>query len=887
MTIKKYHQKRNFKVTKEPKASITKAKVKKNKELIFVIQKHAASHLHYDFRLEMHHVLKSWAVPKGPSINPQDKKLAIMVEDHPYDYKDFEGIIPKGNYGAGAVIIWDEGFYYYKEGLSKAQNEKILTEELKNGRISFYLEGKKLKGKFSLVKIKSRGENSWLLVKKHDEFISEEDIKLNNTSIRSGKTIEELAAENNLKKKITTQKKPVKEPVLLSSAQNLRPSISKTIEAEKNSLSITSRKNRNSISPPNDFKPMLAITVDKPFDNENWIFEIKWDGYRAMAILNSGNVQLYSRNNKSFNLKFPSIANALESINIKAVLDGEIVAVDSNGLPSFQLLQNYKAEELNLVYYIFDILWLNGEDLRSLPLIIRKEKLKKVLEKIHDPHIVYSDHIENDGILFLKEAEKKGLEGIIAKRAAGKYFAGRRTNEWLKIKTYKRQEAIICGYTKPRKSRKHFGALILGAYDNNGKLTYIGHSGGGFDQKTLHELKERMDKIVIKTSPFKDVPKTNMKPTWVKPELVCEVRFTQWTEEGLMRHPVYIGAREDKEASEVIIEKEKEVEPIIKGNIKEKVTVKKRNQTKARKKGFDKEITIKGNKIELTNLDKIYFPDEGYTKGDIIDYYQKISRYLLPYLKNRPQSMNRHPNGIKGKNFFQKNVKNMLPEWIQTIEVPSESKGKIKFLVCQDKATLIYMANLGCIEINPWSSRIECLENPDYLIIDLDPLDVNFELVIETAQTVKKVLDAARIAAFIKTSGSKGIHILVPLGAKYTYETCKNFAHIIAKIVYNQLPDITSILRSPSKRKNKVYLDYLQNNRGQTIAAPYCVRPRPGATVSTPLKWEELKKGLHPSQFTIENIFKRLEEYGDIFKGLLKHKGINMEQCLKRLEKFM
>jgi bifunctional non-homologous end joining protein LigD len=852
MSLEKYQQKRSFDKTPEPKGK-TKSKAS---ELIFVIQKHDATNMHYDFRLEMDGVLKSWAVPKGPSLNPKDKRLAVMVEDHPFDYRGFEGIIPKGNYGAGAVIIWDEGIYYFKKGLTKAQNKRLYDEGIKKGRLSFYLEGEKLKGKFTLVKVASRGENAWLLVKASDKFSQDDDILKLNQSIHSGKTIEELSEEAGIKKKkkSTRKKAPVKKLIKTTSAK--------------------------SKIPPPSIKPMLATATDAPFDSDEWLYEIKWDGYRALAALNHGTVQLYSRNDKSFNQKFHSIVEALEKMDVNAVVDGEVVAIDEDGKPSFQLLQNYLEEELNLVYYIFDLLWLNGEDLRDLPLIERKEKLLTLLEDIDDNRIAYSDHIENFGADIFKEAEKADLEGIIAKRKNGNYYSAKRTKEWLKIKTHKRQEAIICGYTTPKASRKHFGSLILGVYDDDGNLQFIGSSGGGFDQKSLKDIKEKLDKIQLETSPFKQKPKLKSGVTWVKPKFICEVKFTEWTKDGQMRHPVFLGLREDKAPKDVGFETIIEKNEVLQKPAKAKSVTNKKG-------GIDKEITINGNKLTITNLNKVYWPDEGFTKGDLIEYYQKISKYILPYLKDRPQSMNRHPNGIDGKNFFQKDVKNMPPEWIQTIEVHSDSKGTINYLVCQGKATLIYMANLGCIEINPWSSRIDSLDYPDYMIIDLDPLNVDFEVVIETALVVKEVLDYAKIPSFPKTSGSKGMHILVPLGAKYTYEECKNFAHIIVKIVHARLPDITSLERSPKKRKNKLYLDYLQNNRGQTIAAPYCVRPRKGATVSTPLDWDEVKTGLHPSQFTMQNIFSRLEEKGDLMKKLLTSKGIDMMKALDKLMQIM
>jgi bifunctional non-homologous end joining protein LigD len=842
MSLREYKQKRSLKDTPEPRAQKKSSKEK----LSFVVQQHAASHLHYDFRLEIDGVLKSWAVPKGPSMSPKEKRLAIMVEDHPYDYKDFEGIIPEGNYVAGTVIVWDKGNFYLEEGLTKKETANLYQKQFKKGHVTFFLQGEKLKGTFSLIRIKNRGENEWLLIKKQDGFSMEDGVLKQNKSVKSGKTLQNMAKEKKIpEKKIRRMKKYLKED---------EPDISPM---------------------PHNLKPMLATAVDSAFDSPEWIFETKWDGYRAMAEINKGKAKLVSRNLKSFNSKFPSIAEKLEQWNINTVLDGEIVALDKSGRPDFQLLQNFMGKAPTLVYYVFDMLWLDGYDMRDLPLSDRKLILKEALKNFEDESICYSPHEEKSGIDCYNKAIENGLEGIIAKKADSIYRNNFRSRNWLKIKVHKRLEAIICGYTGPRNSRKHFGSLILGVYDENGQLKYIGQSGGGFNEKALKSIKEQLEKISVSKSPFEKPPKTNTKATWVKPELVCEVKFTEWTLEGQMRHPVFEGMREDKPAKEVFIEKEKPVKPVVKKISRTK---------KTHSSNANKEVTIDKVKLKLTNLTKVYWPDEGYTKGNLIEYYSKIAPYMLPYLKNRPQSLNRHPNGIMGKNFFQKDMRNLPPDWMETVKIFSESQDKtINYMVCANKADLIYMANLGCIEINPWNSRIGSLDYPDYSIIDLDPLDVPFDYVIKTAQVVKVILDEAGLKAYCKTSGSKGLHILIPLGeTNYTNEDSKELAHTIAKIVHERIPDITSIVRSPSKRKGKVYIDYLQNRKGQTLAAPYSVRPKPGATVSTPLSWEEIKPGLDTKQFNINTIFNRIEQSGDLLKGMFRVKP-NMEKALKKL----
>jgi bifunctional non-homologous end joining protein LigD len=621
------------------------------------------------------------------------------------------------------------------------------------------------------------------------------------------------------------------------------------------------------IKMPHKIKPMLATLSDEVFDNENWVFEIKWDGYRAIAEIEEGKVELYSRNNISFNEKFKPVTETLSEINHNVIFDGEIVSVDSNGISKFQLLQNFqKTGEGNLTYYIFDIIYLDGYDLKNLPLIERKGIIQKILPTF--PNIKYSDHIEKEGKLFYKIAEEKKVEGILAKNKQSRYQINKRSAEWLKLKIKIQQEAVICGFTKPKGSRKNIGALILGAYQGN-ELIYIGHSGGGFTEDELERLKRKFEPLVRKTCPFKEVPKTNTPATWVEPKLVCEISFSEWTEEGLMRHPIYLGLREDKKPAEVVKE--------ISGN---NVSA---SQPEDKTSG-DKEVEINNHKIKLTNLNKIYWPVEGFTKRDLIDYYRKAVDYILPYLIDRPQSLNRYPNGINGKSFYQKDINQKPPDWVQTKKIYSESIDKeINFMICNDEETLVYMANLGCIEINPWFSRITNLDNPDYFVIDLDPEDISFEKVIETALVVKDVFDNLGIESFCKTSGSTGLHIYVPLGAKYEYNVAKDFAHLIGKIVNNRIPEFTSLERSPSKRKKKVYLDYLQNRSGQTLAAPYSVRPRPGATVATPLYWEEVKEGLSPKNFTIFNIPDRLNNIGDIFENVLG-KGIDINKSIKKLE---
>ena len=583
----------------------------------------------------------------------------------------------------------------------------------------------------------------------------------------------------------------------------------------------------------------------------------------------------------------------LQSSGCKALLDGEVVVVNEKGEADFQKLQSWqKTGEGELAYYVFDLLWYDGRDLTGLPLLERKEILRQILPG--EGPIRYSDHIPGRGKEFFSIAKQQGLEGIMAKQSQSLYHVGKRSAEWLKIKTVQMQEAIICGYTEGRNSRKHFGSLILGVYEEK-ELVYIGHTGSGFDEKKLAEVFKKLEKLKISTCPFSKKPKTKMPATWVKPELVCEVKYQEWTRDKLLRIPIFVGMRGDKSTKEVkreIAEKvnpekiDKEVEKA-KAGAKKKAAAELTGLASWLDKGkTELTVTVNKHRLTLTNLDKIYWPAEGYTKRQMLDYYHACAPYILPYISARPQSLNRYPNGIKGKSFYQKDVKGKVPDWIETYDYTGESGSEKEFLVASNEASLLFMANMGCIEINPWHSRITSAEFPDWCVIDLDPDGNDFEEVIIAAQTVKQVLDSLGIPGYCKTSGSTGLHIYIPLGAKYSYEQSKQLAELIVTLVHNEIPDFTSIVRPTSQRKNKIYLDFLQNRSIQTIAAPYSLRPKPGATVSAPLHWEEVKPGLSLSTFTIMTIFDRLKNEGDIFKGVLG-KGIDMNKALEKMAALM
>lgn len=887
MALTSYRKKRSFSETPEPTGGKAAGQ-----QLRFVIQKHDASHLHYDFRLEMDGVLKSWAVPKGPSTDPAVKRLAMMVEDHPYDYRNFEGVIPKGQYGGGTVIVWDEGVYEPAEGefADKKAKEKALLSQLRKGKITITLQGKKLKGEYVLVKSSYQGENSWLLMKVKDKYARVTDVTKKGRSVISGKTIAEMEKDPD---KVYGKKKASAKTV--QAKEVITP---KKKAAAKKKKAIAGKK-----SPfPVNFTPMLATLVDKPFEEPGWVYEIKWDGYRAVALMNGKKTSLMSRNNKSFNEKFYPVFEAVKQWGLHAVVDGEIVVISDKGVADFGALQNWRSEaDGALFYYVFDIVWLDGYDLTGLTLVERRDILKANLPP--EGIIRMSETFDTSPAELLQAAGKMGLEGIMAKKAVSEYAPGIRTREWLKIKTSLRHEVVIGGYTRNDGSSKAFSSLLVGVFEN-GKLQYTGKIGTGFNQEQQREMMQQFKSLVTKTSPFNTEPDINKpsrfrpdppnaKATWLKPKLVCEVSYREVTSDGVMRHPSFEGMRDDKKAADVTREvpvaaevvKETKAPRRSKGKLAANPGSKER-KTLLNPQDKSQVRDVGGHELQFTNLDKIYWPKEKITKRELINYYYQAAPYILPYLKGRPQSLNRFPNGINGKSFYQKDVTGKIPDWMDTFPYRSQEDNQQKnFMVCNDEAALLYMANLGCIEINPWSSTVEKPDNPDWCIIDLDPgKRTGFEQVIEAAQVTHDVLDKAGIPSYPKTSGSTGIHIYVPLGAAYTYEHSKEFARLIVTIVHSEIPDFTSIERAVAGRKGKMYLDFLQNRPQATLAAPYSVRPKPGATVSMPLHWDEVKKGLTMQAFTIHNAIGLLKERGDLFKPVLG-KGINMEKAIEKLEK--
>jgi bifunctional non-homologous end joining protein LigD len=763
--LAEYRKKRDPKRTPEPmSAGRPGGSGKRGRKPIFVVQRHDARRLHYDFRLERDGALASWAVPKGIPLEPGQRVLAVHVEDHPLDYATFEGEIPKGEYGAGTVEIWDRGTYE-------------LVEEKKDGGLTVLLEGDRLQGLWTLVPAKLDGDpKNWLLIRKRGED---------------------------------------------GSAPRLRGA----------------------------YQPMLATLAQEIPSGTSWLFEVKWDGYRALGYLEGGEARLVSRNANDLTGRFPQVAKELAK-GVKTpdcVLDGEICALDENGRPSFSAMQQGKPGT-PIVYEVFDVLEVEGDPLVDLPLTERRARLEALLDR-RNATIRLSEAFE-DGNALYRAAMEQQLEGVIAKRVDSPYREGRRTRDWLKIKTHGRQEFVIAGYTKGQGRRSgRLGSLVLAVWRGE-TLAYVGNCGTGFTDQDIDELVARLRPLEQKESPFTVVPKMpkvrKADVVWVKPELVCEVEFVEWTHDGRLRAPSFQGLREDKAAREVRRE-----EPI------------------------QEEIRQGKRLLRLSNLDKVFWPDERITKGDLLAYYRAVAPVLLPHIRDRPFTMKRYPDGIEGGHFFQKDAPKHMPEWIPTREFEVSTRGsprqkrKISVPIVNDELALLWMANMGCIDLNTWYSRVDKPSRPDFVLFDLDPAaDAGFPEVIQVALLVKEVLDALGLVAFPKTSGSKGIHVLVPVERRHTYEQTREFAEIVAGTLARTHRGLVTTEWTKAKRRG-VLIDANQNGEGKTIASVYSARPRPGAPVSTPLRWEEVGEGLDPFAFTMGEVLARIDREGDLFADVL------------------
>ena len=793
---------------------------------LFVVQQHAARAMHYDLRLEMGGVLKSWAVPKGPSIRSHEKRLAVHVEDHPIEYADFEGVIPTDNYGAGAVILWDQGAYRLLHAADPLR-------QLEQGTLEIEFQGYKLRGVWMLVRMGGGGKE-WLLFSKDGPETGPEPVEALPGSILSGLTVSERGDPRARTVALDKTLKRLKVPPVAGSRR--KPS------------------------------PMLASPGGAPFSDPDWLFEIKYDGIRVFAHRQDDAVTLLGRKGDDITRRYPEIAYALsKTAPRRFLIDGEIVAMDEAGRPSFQRLQRRMhltdrfdiertARTVPVRGIFFDCLEAGERDLRTLPLVRRKECLALFLPS--RGVIEYCGHVSGRGEAFHRAAWENHLEGVIGKRAGSRYVAGR-TRDWLKFKCQQHQEFVIGGYTRPGGSRSFFGALHLGLY-RDGDLVYVSKVGTGFDQPTLRSIHERLAPLTRDESPFAAGSPAGTGHCWVEPRLVCEAAFSEWTDDGGLRHPSFLGLRDDKAPEEC--RREEPIEAPA-------------HTPRGERPGF-----------AVTNPGKIFWPEDGYAKSDLIGYYEAAAPLLLPYLRDRPLVLTRFPDGIHGKSFFQKDAPEYVPDWVATRRIYSKDADRdIDYFIVNDIDSLRYVANLGTIPLHVWASRLDSLERPDWLVMDLDPKGAPFTHVVRVARTLKRILDELDVTAYVKTSGATGLHVLVPMGRQYLYEQCRTFARLLAMAVEQAAPAIATVARPLHAREGKVYVDFGQNGYGRTIAGPFSVRPLPGAPVSCPLRWSEVTARLDPGRYTVKTAIRRFEKNADPLLPVIDAPGIDMAAALARL----
>jgi bifunctional non-homologous end joining protein LigD len=851
MALEDYAGKRSFQKTPEPEGKPPEAGARTFAGK-FCVQRHRARRLHYDLRIEVGGVLKSWAVPEGPSLDPKEKRLAVHVEDHPMEYGTFEGVIPAGNYGAGSMMLWDHGIYEASAGMCS-------EEQIERGDFKFRLHGKKLNGEFVLVRTKANQGKDWLLIKKTDpEAVEGWDIDLHHRSVKTGRTQEEIALG-------------VQAPALGGDASE-----------------IGKLKGAVGAPMPRTLSPMMAFAATQPPSDPGWLFEVKWDGVRGLCFLEAGALRVISRNGNAMDRQYPELGELVEAVRAaSAIIDGEVVALDERGLPSFGLLQRRMhlgdpgsiaalARAQPVTFYVFDLLYLDGWDLRKVAIEERKRLLTTVLSP--QGQIRLSDHFRDQGRELFELARQSGLEGIVAKRL-GSPYESRRSPDWIKIKVTHQQEFVVCGFATGE--RDYFASLILGLYPHPDaeKLVYVGNVGSGFDLESLALVHSKLNPHITDAVPFDSVPDMLHTPVWTKPELVCEVKFSSWTGEKRLRAPVFLGLRNDLSPRDCLVELEAEGEqpvrfrippPLLTDN-KEKVI-----------------LDIEGRRLSFTNLNKVFYPEEKYTKRDLINFYHQVADLLLPHIRDRALSLRRYPDGIHGESFFQKEASEHFPKWLRTEAIySSHNDAPIHFVVANDRASLLFLANLGCIDQNPWMSRIGSLEHPDFLLIDLDPQDCGYDKIIEAAQLVRQKLDVVELAGYPKTTGGDGMHIYVPIEPVYNYEQVRTFTEALARILAAERPDLFTTVRAVSRReKGKVYFDYAQLSTGKTISAPYVPRAYPGAPIATPLEWREVRPGLVPQQFHIQNVLERFARLGDIFAPVLEGKQ-RLEPAIEKLDAYV
>jgi len=791
---------------------------------LFCVQKHAATRLHYDFRVELGGVLRSWAVPRGPSLDPNDKRMAVEVEDHPVEYADFEGVIPEGNYGAGEVIVWDKGLWVPLENPE---------ETLPKGKLTFELRGYKLRGAWHLFRTKGKGPGTskeWMLVKRMDGWASATRT-LPPESIYSGLTLEEIRSGSRRAAGVREELERLGAP-----RQEVRASA---------------------------VKLMLAETAERAFTDPAWLFELKHDGFRVLAEREGGDPRLVYRRGSDATGTYPDVARAVSALPFgDLVLDGEVVVLDEEGRPSFQRLQRRAQQrrtadiqraalEMPATYYAFDLLGFEGFDLRPLPLVERKRLLQTVLPRAGP--VRFLDHIEGEGEAFYAEVSRLKLEGLIAKRKDAPYRSGR-SPYWLKLRTERADDFAIVGFTEPQGTRTGFGALHLAAFESDA-LVYCGRAGSGFAEEQLVALRAVLEADRCEAPACTGPLPTDRGHVWVEPRLVAEVRYLSWTDEGLLRQPVFQRLRDDKHPSECPMPPGRGIPTGSDSPGAPDVGV-------AGLSSLPSE-PLAERKVPFSNLTKVFWPAEGYTKGDLIEYYRAISPWLLPYLRDRLLVLTRFPDGIEGKSFFQKDAPSFAPGWVRLERVWSESaQREIDYFVAGDVESLLYVVNLGTIPLHVWGSRITDLAHPDWCILDLDPKTAPFLHVVQIARAIHELAEEIGLAVYAKTSGSTGLHVLVPLGGLCTFDQCRQLGELLARVVAARLPETATTIRLPNDRGGRVYIDYLQNGHGKLLAAPFTARPVPGALCSAPLLWDEVDETLDIRRFTIRTLPERMSAFG-------------------------
>jgi len=838
MALEKYRQKRDFRITPEPKGKVGK---RRTRALRFVIQKHAATRLHYDFRLELNGVLLSWAVPKGPSLDPNDKRLAMHVEDHPIEYGEFEGVIPPKQYGGGTVMLWDRGTWTPKgdpeEGYAK-------------GHLKFELHGEKLHGIWNLVRSRGSkyGDKSWLLFKETDDYarLGPEGLIVDELpdSVATGRSLDEIkAAQDRVWHSNRTVAANVKGGAIRKRKPKAAAAIAKVEGARERAM-------------PAFIEAQLATLVKDPPQGPHWVHEIKYDGYRMLCRIEKANARMISRNEKDWTAKFPSVAQTLARLPVESAwIDGEVVVVDARGRSSFQALQNaLSGDSQALTFFAFDLMYLNGVDLRGAALVERKRLLKELLEDT-PATIRYSEHFSAPGDQFKQKVCVLGLEGMVSKRGDLPYQAGRGP-AWQKTKCEQRQEMVIGGYTDPEGSREAFGALLLGVYEPDGRLSYSGKVGTGFNAASLADLYKKLKPLVQKEPPFHNPPRgaEARRAHWVKPALVAEVAFTEWTEDGTLRHPSFQGLRADKPAKQVVRERAVNADrkDVLGDPEQETPTPRKRSR------GKDDGDTIAG--IPISNPDKLLYPEAKLTKRDLASYYAEIGDTMLPHVRDRPLTLVRCPNGWNQKCFYQKNAAGGTDEAIARVAIET-SDGEAQYMMANSVSALVALLQMGVLEIHPWGSRAKSLGHPDRIVLDLDPDEgLPWDDVKDAVRVVKTLVENLGLSAFLKTTGGKGLHVVVPIKPTVEWAHVKGFTNAIAELLARTFPDRFTAKLLKVSRHGKIFIDYLRNAEGATAVAAYSPRAKAGAPVSTPIAWDELAKDVRFDHFNVKNVPARLRK---------------------------